>query len=522
MKFSNPLSTKTLLFLFICIIQFSCSQDTDLFEEYVLVDVNETEPEEIIEDNTPEPLQENNDFPTINNQAVFTSSMVATLKSRIENGWAHPGGGYPDDEAYIIDQKNAFNANVNIGEWDNFNLDNGTSHGDAPIPAYGVTDEIHYAAIYSYLYSDTELAQKVVDKLISYANDPDLDISQKVRNNAFNTKNTLTTPWLFIAPRMVKFIESFALCKNLVDISQEEDDALAQWFLDWRNMFYDAANFSAEVSWGNDWQSENYTTTAYNFLVKSGNSRTNPPFTDSNGNTSGSYLTAQSQETGLNNIRCEMWAYIHAFGVYYNHVPSKEASFAFLKTWLRFNFYADGTSAELIRAKADNPQLGVSYTTVSLTAMAKAAMTQKTASLNGLTGATNGGEWLDYVTSEGTSDFEGTTNHVGTSTSGGSKSILSVVKAHLNFMRQHSGQGWSPKRYFNGSDLMDGDNKMGHRPLAAILNTYYKDDELEAGWKNDAAYGFIEPKTGSSTASYKEANNGSHGVFYGLMYWAGM
>jgi hypothetical protein len=469
--------------------------------------------------------------PDIQDPAESTSLMDTELVDRINNGWAHPaGGGYPDDEAYIIAQKDAFDANVEVGAWDNFNLDDGDTVVDAPIPQNGVGNQIFYAAKYAKLYNDSALAQKVMDRIVAYSQNASLDIAQKIIDNSYETRSVDTTPWLFMPAWFNKVHFALAEIKDLVNITQSDWDGVKQWLSNWNDLFKDNLDFSMDVTYGQgaDWQAENYNLSDYNLLLATSGSRTNPPFTDSSGGTTaGEYYTVLGQQTGLNNVRCEMANTIHSYGVYFNDTDDINMAFAFFKAWLRFNFYPDLTSAELVRAFLGEEQLGINYVSVSFTAMGQMAIRHKIAGINGLTGISDGNLFLEWTTGQGTDDYANVgTGYVGTSTSGGSKSLLTAFKAHLDFMRQDGGQGWSPQRYFDGTTLMDGADRMNHRPTAAALNTYYQDAELEAGWKNDTSYGYRTPLTdgtgATGTGSYVEPNNGDHGAWYGLMYWADM
>lgn len=451
----------------------------------------------------------------VGGQALFTAVMIDSIKNRIENGYRHPTkpNAFINDVAYLVSQSNAFFSNDDAGAWDNWSVSNGYINvSSTPMPARGVSDQIHYAGIRTFFqkqFADSSSvaetnANRVMNRLLEYSR-------SNIQTDGLVADDTHTTPYMFIALKMAKFIETYTLVEAISTMSSSDKAEIEAWFKEWNDFFKVVLRFSSEVAYGPNWENEEYVSTDYNFAVQNSSTRTNPI----DGRTS-----TGAQQTGLNNIRAHMMGLIHTYGIYFNEQDSKDLSFAWYKMMVQLNHFSDGTTAEMIRSYNGNESLGLVYNMVNLTASIKAAITQKIAVVNGLDGADNADEYFDYLTSKGTDDYPGLSDYVGTSTSGGNKNLLLLFKNHLDYKRQHGGQGHSPQRRLNG-DLMDGDAKMTHRPAAAIMDLFYNDDEIDAAIINDGNYGYTQSNltSGANTGGYPHTLNGTWNSLYGMIYY---
>lgn len=455
----------------------------------------------------------------VGNQFMFTPVMIDSILNRINNGWAEPrAGAYKDDVARLIADANAFQSNPDVNQWDNWSTSNGDINvSSAPIPVYGVDDEISFAAIYSFfLYQESanqadaiSRGDQVMNKLLEYAQGP-------IQTTGLNARDTHTSPYMWVAVKFKKFIEAYTLVEGYSTMSQANKDIIVEWLDDWGAFFMDCLDFSMDVTLGSGWINEDYTTTGYNFNVGNSGSRTNPI----NG-----YTSTAAQQTALNNIRTDIAAFVHAYGLFRNNATAKTQSLAWFKAAIRFGYFADGTSAEMIRSTSGNIDLGLTYTGITVGSMARMALHELIATTNNVPGATGGGEYFDFVTSEGSADYANTSNWAGTSTSGGPKSLALIVKARMNYARQPGGQGWSPIRQLNGTTIGTAAKKYDHRSTGALMSLYYPNDtdytdaqnhEASAGYRQD---GLTDGDVGSG---FDAELDGPWGANYGMIYLAGI
>lgn len=146
------------------------------------------------------------------------------------------------------------------------------------------------------------------------------------------------------------------------------------------------------------------------------------------------------------------------------------------------------------------------------------AVGQKIAATNGIIPEADGDKYLDFITSEGTANYPGLSDWVGTSTSGGSKSILTVFKALLNYETQTGAQAG---RTLNGQTI-DGNGDGVWRTIAAWLNLVYPTDTyLTGAVAKDASQNFnYDGGAGNSGGYTNDDAVGVWGSGYALWLWA--
>ena len=462
-------------------------------------------------------------------QAMFTPVMIDSIKQRFASGWNAPKpNAFNDDFALMIEKSNEFSQNPNIDQWDNFNVNNGVlTVSSAPTPQFGVRDQIHFAALHAFILRQfpessqqaSELSNKVANKILDYAR------SQN-QPNGLNPEGTFTSPYMFIALRLCKLMDSYYLVEGISNLSNSEKVEIENWFGNWHSFYKELHDYVNTTVFGPNWMNGDYRLTDWiRSPIAPNQVRTNP-INGRIGNT--------AQQAGLNNVRAHIADFVHLGGLYFNDAEAKQMSFEWFKMLLRFNHYADGTSAEMVRAYISNQQQGLGYIGINLTAVMKMALSHKVAEINGLEGANNGDEFFEYSTSEGFSSFSALDGYGGTDTSGGTKSLISIVKNFFDYSRMDGGQGHQPPRFyegttvnssgtqvsFTGGQLMDRGSDMNHRPIAAILDLYYNDDEVNAAVINDASYGYTQSGlTTGSTGGYPYGLNGAWNTFFGMIYY---
>lgn len=452
----------------------------------------------------------------VGNNLMFTAPMIERIVTRYTSQTlpsSLTASNYPSgDFTRFDDEASAFDANNNVSQWDNWSQSNGVMPVSAmPMPLYGVYDQIHYAAIKSFIEyqsSGTEanaiaLGNEVADRILAYA-------ESNIQTTDLNADNTYTSPYMFVALRMTKFLQSWSLVEGYVtSIDSTERATIDNWFQDWAALFAGINDFSLDVTFGTDWRSENYQTTGYNFVLPQNSTRTNPI----NG-----FTTVFAQQTALNNVRSHIIGYVHTAGMYYNNASWKADSFEWYKMMLRFGHFSDGTTAEMVRSYAGNEQLGLVYMSVNFAGSVWMAISQKIAATNGVIPEADGDKYLSFVTSKGTSDYSSLNNWTGTNTSGGSKSILSVFKALLNYETQTGAQAG---RTLNGVTI-DGNGEGSWRTTAAWLSLAYPDDSyIQGAVEKDASQGFNYDGSNGNSGGY--TNDDAVGVWssgFALWLWA--
>ncbi|PQJ15214.1 immunoglobulin-like domain-containing protein [Aureicoccus marinus] len=465
----------------------------------------------------------------LGNQAMFTPVMIDSIKRRFESGWTSPkANAFNDDFALMIEKSNDFNQNPDINEWDNFTAINGVLTNDsAPTPQFGVRDEIHFAALHAFILRQfpessqqaSILSNKVANKILAYAR------SQN-QPAGLDSEGIFTSPYMFIALRLCKLIDSYYLVEGISNLSNSEKTEIENWFRNWHFFFKQQHDFVNSTIFGPNWINGDYRLTDWvSNPIDPNQLRTNPI----NGR-----IANTAQQAGLNNVRAHIADFVHLGGLYFNDSEAKQMSFEWFKMLLRFNHYSDGTSAEMVRANISNQQQGLGYTGINLTAVMKMALSHKVAEINDLAGATNGDEYFEYSTSEGFSSFSTLNGFGGTDTAGGIKSLISIVKNFFDYSRMNGGQGHQPPRVYEGTtvnaagtlvnftngELMDRGSDMNHRPLASILDLYYNDEEVSAAVINDASYGYTQSGlTTGSTGGYPYGLNGAWNTFLGMIYY---
>jgi hypothetical protein len=462
-------------------------------------------------------------------QAMFTPVMIDSIKRRFELGWNTPkANAFNDDFALMVEKSNEFDQNPNIDQWDNFTVNNGVlTVGSAPTPQFGVRDQIHFAALHAFILRQfpassqeaSARANKVANRILAYSR------SQN-QPTGLDPEGTYTSPYMFIALRLCKLMDSYYLVEGISNLSNSEKAEIENWFRSWHIFYKELHDYVNGNIFGPNWINGDYRLTDWiSNAIEPNQVRTNPI----NGR-----IANTAQQAGLNNVRAHIADFVHLGGLYFNDAEAKQMSFEWFKMLLRFNHYADGTSAEMVRAYIANQQQGLGYIGINLTAVMKMAVSHKVAEVNELAGASNGDEYFEYSTSEGFSSFSTLNGYAGTDTAGGTKSLISIVKNFFDYSRMDGGQGHQPPRFyegttinssgaqvnFTGGQLMDRGSDMNHRPLASILDLYYNDDEVSAAVINDASYGYTQNGlTTGSTGGYPYGLNGAWNTFFGMVYY---
>ncbi len=394
---------------------------------------------------------------------------------------------------------------------------------------------IHYAAWEAYLNDDTALALAVWGELYAVASDDNLDYSnggsarsggEPPRNNPTHgtatryvytgQANNDSHPFFILASKMEQYLHTYGIIYDLIKNDatfQSQEQFVNWWFKDYADLMYDNCQnrfdqyLGPKSTWqnfSNDWRNSSPYSGA-------GNNQTHAYF-NSSGST-GFYRIGTLQSGSWSNRMWDKIAYVGAFGTYFNDATYQTWAFDAFKGFLQTGVFADGTPSEWYRSYG-GPNLsevtkGMDYISTTMMHITAMAHNHAVAVYNGFPGVTDLGKFYDYSTSEGTD--ERCTAYAAASTSGGNKSILSVLKHVRLYYLSGANGGYADNRYNENGyayNLTSSGRNMT-RPLpAAMANQYYNDQDLKDWYLMETSLGYRQADTDVSAQNFRPSDMG--------------
>lgn len=432
----------------------------------------------------------NNELPTLGqvtnlignvHNLLFTAKAKQELKNRFENGYV-TGTGFNNDIAQVITQKDNFI--LNPSEFRPMYGENGT-----------VTNSrqwMHTTAVYAYAMDDVSLANIVASEILATVNANNLDTP------FWTTSDTLR--WdaehsLMIQTADIhKMKKSLKLLSNIQTVLTASNiDAVNDFFVTFSNLAY--AGISSRINFylGDTWVDTGVTKFEPEGLYPTLNGVATPnPVQDANGDDITEITIAWAQDI-YNNRQWDIISYIHDVAIDYGNLEQEIWSRKFVKSFIKYAVFPDGTMAELWRNRDTDPTLGVFYSYITLSGIINMAH------VDALYGHFPNDRLYDYSTADGI--INGSTNltaspFVGGSTTDGvtQKSLLTVLKAQSNYLRSSVDGGWNDLRFFKASDntltALSTVNTRQPSVIPAIANLYYKNQDLEDWYLYNTSVGY--------------------------------
>ncbi|MFI1771010.1 hypothetical protein [Thalassobellus citreus] len=424
------------------------------------------------------------DIPSVvptNENLLFSDEAKAELKSRFQNGYT-AGTGFADDITKIITEKDNFIANPSQYR--------PTLGSAATVP--NNRQWLHTTAAYAYALDDVSIANTIATEILAYVGANDLNTTWWNDSSTYRFDADYSL-WIQTAD-VKKTKHSYNLIKdlatNLTDVDKETIDT---WFARYAEITFNATSSRIETYLGVDWENAGITkfTPEGTYPEIAGVSTANP-LQDSNGDDITAYTMAWAQDI-YNNRQWEAIAYVHSWAIENNDREKEIWARNFVKSFLKYAIFPDGTMAELYRNVDSDPTKGVFYGYITMTAVV--SMAHEDAVANNFPND----KLYDYTTKEGI--VNGSTNLTTSGFAGGSttdgiteKSILSVLKAQSNYLRTQANGGWSDLRYFKKTDnSVVSLSTVGLRQpstIPAIANLYYRNTDLSDWYNYNTSVGY--------------------------------
>ena len=489
-------------------------------------------------------------------QAIFTPSQLRELNNRIDNQsteyWSNGNGYYGDGLALFngaetfLTQERGTGFYANEFDWFSYpyslNQNMEPRPGANPSKGSGYSNDrsienIHDAAVLSIVWKgrsdivsfagvtqskdlhSKDLAENIMDVLVRRASDPELD--WKNRNKFKSNGGPAYNPMFMLYAKMGKYLNSYACIyqqlpnnaqfslvetwfKDSVDYGYEIMGNLFQNVMGQANRYPPLADKSVLLP--SQGISPNVIYTAKNFQ----------PYTWYDNNNNGYNSISYLQAILLNNRVWDTVSMIGSYGIMFNNSPYRDYEKNMIHFYLEVGVFPDNTLNEWYRSYSTIPEQGISYAYTTLWHIVSGGLKHAVAVHNGLPNVgTDLGEILDYTTSRGTNEIFSTNNYVGTSTSGGSKSIEGMLVNISKYFRTAANGGWSDVRYAQNTNRIRFEKKpIG--PLFAFANTYYDNPIFKDFYKGlngfpSPNYYNANPLTDSNPSGF--SSNGSWGEY---------
>ncbi|GGD03591.1 Ig-like domain-containing protein [Hyunsoonleella pacifica] len=411
---------------------------------------------------------------------LITLEAKEELKVRFENGYILRSG-FSDDITKVKEFTSRFLSNPS-----EYRPKFGESGSLPPRGQY-----LHTSAVYAYVMDDVNLANAIANEIV-----------ETVKTNPLNTafwNNSNVVRWdteyaLWIqTSKIKKTLDSYYFVKYLqTTLTNQEISTIESWFNRFADLAYRALKDRLDSYLGNNWHINGESKFIYNDLYPVSQASTPNPVQDAEGKDLVEFTMSWAQDI-YNNRQWDCVAYIHSMAVKNNDIERENWARQFVKSFLKYAVFADGTMAELWRNKDDDPTRGVFYSYVSLGAVIQIAHADAMAN------HFPGDKLYDYKTKEGI--VNGSTNltdsgYVGGSTTDGvtEKSLYTVLKAQSNYLRSSANGGWNDLRFFRKSNNtvvpLSTVGKRQPSTIPAIANLYYKDNDLSDFYMYNTAVGY--------------------------------
>ncbi|GAL71328.1 hypothetical protein JCM19302_1005 [Jejuia pallidilutea] len=274
---------------------------------------------------------------------MFTYQAKNQLRERFTNGYIL-GPGFSDD----IDKVKEFTSRF-LSNPSEYRPKFGESGNLPPRGQY-----LHTSAIYAYVMDDVTLANAIANEII-----------ETVKNNSLNTafwNNSNVLRWdtenaLWIqTSKIKKLLDSYYFVKYLqTSLTNEDVSTIESWFNRFSDLAYRALKDRLEIYLGNNWDTKGESKFIHNGLYPSlGSTSTANPVQDANGNDLKQFTMSWAQDI-YNNRQWEYVAYIHSVAVKNNDWERENWARQFVKSFIKYAVFADGTMAELWRNRDDDP-----------------------------------------------------------------------------------------------------------------------------------------------------------------------
>ncbi|MFS4482702.1 Ig-like domain-containing protein [Hyunsoonleella sp. 2307UL5-6] len=445
---------------------------------------------------------------------LLTVEAKNQLRERFNNGYV-VGSGFSDDISKVKDFVTRFLSNP--GE---FRPWFGDPEGSPTRGQY-----LHTSAVYAYVMEDTNLANAVAKEILETVNANSLDTP--FWNNSSTVRWDAKFSLWVQTSKIKKTLDSYHFVKYLqTTLSESELSSIETWFNKFSDLAYAALKPRFEFYLGDNWDTAGESKFIHNAPFPTGALSTATPIQDAQGNDVTEYTMSWAQDI-YNNRQWEYVAYIHSVAVKNNDLEREHWARQFVKSFIKYGIFSDGTMAELFRNKDEDPTRGVFYSYVSLGAIIQIAH------LDAMAGHYPSDKLYDYKTVEGVESGSTTLTNEGYaagSTTDGitEKSLLTALKGQSNYLRSSANGGWNDLRFFRKSDnSIEPLSTVGKRQpsaIPAIANLYYKNNDLKDFYTYNTAVGYPPKKVINEgyLAGFWEANEdmGSWGnLIFGAMWY---
>lgn len=408
-----------------------------------------------------------------NEQLIYNNQAKEILKQRFENGYI-AGTGFSDDITKTLNDAIVFSQNP--GKFR-------PVLGEIPdVPSGGQT--LHTSALYAYAIDDIDLANTVIDEILSIVN------TNNLYTTFWNESNTLrwdseNALWIQTA-KVKKLKDSYYFIKTLQTSLGENDKIIIEnWFTRYKELAEEAVRARLSNLLGSTWEATGPTTINNALYPTFGGNATPTPVYNQNGDIIDDYTIVLGQDT-FNNRQWDAISYIHSWAVFNNDIDSETWTREFFKNAIKYGLFPDGSWCELFRNRDSDPTLGVFYGYITLGGMVAMAHLDAIANNFPLD------KLYDYETTEGLVNGSTTltsSGYLGGSTTDGitKKSLYTFLKGQSNYLRSSVDGGWNDIRFFKSTDnIITPLSTVGLRQpsvIPAMANIYYKNQEL-LDWYN--------------------------------------
>ncbi|MRX63325.1 Ig-like domain-containing protein [Maribacter luteus] len=400
---------------------------------------------------------------------LFSAQAKKTLKARFENGYV-TGPGFADEITRAINDSEIFLANPSEFRPQFSNVNTIAFEGQ----------NLHTTALYAYAIDNIEMANTVITEILGIVSSNDLNTS--FWNNSSSIRWDSDFGGWILCGKAKKMLDSYELLENLQTVlTESEKEEIEIWFSKFAELAYTAVRMRLEGYLGANWETNGIRSFKPEGLYPAEHGKPNP-IQDKLGNDLTEFTMSWAQDS-FNNRNFDIVQYIHSYAISTSNEAMEIWAREFVKNWLKFATFPDGTMAEMWRNTDDAPAKGVWYGWISTGAVIEMAH------VDAMANHFPNDKLYDYKTKEGI--LKGSTNltssgYAGSSTTDGvsDKSILGVIKALSKYYRSSDNGGWNDIRFYkseNGLTLttLDATGYTQPSSITAIANLYFKDNELK-------------------------------------------